>query len=100
MPLRSLVRSPHPARGVLAMRRISIRHIAQRLGLHPITVGRMLLGQQRATPRFRVGLAVLLRLPESALFRDDDRPAPARRGRNCGLSGHYRTTCRSSRGAA
>ena len=97
-PLRS--QAPHPARGVLAMRRISIRRIAGRLGLHPITVGRMLLGQQPATPRFRVGLAVLLRLPESELFREEVRPAPTRRCRNCGISGHYRTTCRSSRGAA
>ena len=61
---------PHPAKGVLAMRRITIRHLARGLDMHEIVVGRMLNGLEPASPRFRAGLSALLDLRERVLYRD------------------------------
>lgn len=64
--------TPHPAKGILAMRRITNRRVDSVLDMNPLFVGRVLNGYDKPTPRFRAGLSALLGLPESALFRDED----------------------------
>lgn len=64
---------PHPAKAVLAMRRITNRRVARTLGKSEHYVGRCLNGRDKPSAEFRRALAALLDLPESELFREDDR---------------------------
>lgn len=61
---------PHPAKGVLAIRRITIRRVASVLGMSEQVVGRMLNGVERPTRRFRSGIAAMLDIGEDLLFSD------------------------------
>ena len=61
---------PQPAKGVLALRRISNRAVARHLQCSETWVGRVLLGQQPPPATFRRALAEMLGLPENELFRD------------------------------
>lgn len=61
--------APHPAKGVIAMRRLTVRRVAAILGMSEQVVGRMLNGVERASPRLRAGLSALLNTAESELFR-------------------------------
>jgi hypothetical protein len=63
---------PHPAKGVLATRRISNRRVARALACSPTWVGRVLNGHVPAPERFRSGLAELLDYPEALLFHDPE----------------------------
>jgi len=65
--------TPEPAKAVLALRRLTNREIALRLGLSELVVGRYLNGWVPASARFRAGLSELLGEPESAPFRGGKR---------------------------
>lgn len=71
------VSKPQPAKGVLALRRISNRDVARELDLSEIWVGRVLNGHAPPPESFRKGLADLLWLPEEQLFRDGSEPVPS-----------------------
>lgn len=62
---------PHPAKGVLALRRITQRELADALGFSYWELGRMLNGIRPATPRFRRGLSEYLDVPQRELFHQD-----------------------------
>jgi transcriptional regulator with XRE-family HTH domain len=62
---------PHPAKGVLAVRRITIRDVAAHLGYSPTYISKALNGWHSPSPRLRAGIAEMVGLPESALFRDE-----------------------------
>ena len=66
---------PQPAKAVLALRRISNRSIARRLGYSEAWVGRVVNGLAPPSERFRRALAALLGLPEALLFRSDNHSA-------------------------
>lgn len=63
---------PHPAKGELAVRRISNRQVAAALELSEQHTGRVLNGFERVSPRFRRKLSKSLGLPANELFHDDD----------------------------
>ncbi len=67
---------PQPARGVIAMRRLSIRAVAKQIGHNEHWVGRVLNGYGRPSPEFRRALSELLGVPESELFHDEFEPRP------------------------
>lgn len=73
----ALGRSPlaHPAKGVLAVRRISQTSVALGYGASPHFVGRVLNGIVNAPPRFRAYVAQLLDLSEGELFYGADQQA-------------------------
>jgi transcriptional regulator with XRE-family HTH domain len=58
----------HPARGVLAQRRITISATARQLGVSEQYLSRALLGHVSPSARIRQGLSELLGLPETELF--------------------------------
>ena len=60
---------PQPAKAEIALRRLTNRAVAQRLGVSEEWVGRVLNGRVPAPERFRHDLAKLLGLPEERLFR-------------------------------
>lgn len=60
---------PQPAKAALAMRRVSNRAIARRLGVSDSWVSRILNGIAPAPAAFRSSLAAMLELPEEELFR-------------------------------
>jgi transcriptional regulator with XRE-family HTH domain len=62
--------TPLPAKGVLAIRRISNRRVARLYGAHEVYIGRVLNGYERPSPRFRAFLSELLDVSESELFQD------------------------------
>ncbi len=62
---------PLPAKAVLVMQRITQRRVAIALGMSELTVGRVLNGYEKPSPRFRAGLAKFLERPERELFRDE-----------------------------
>lgn len=66
----------HPAAGILRIRRITQRRVADALSVDVWSVSRMLNGQQPATPRFRRGLAALLGLSEEELFETSGAGSP------------------------
>lgn len=64
-------RSPaHPAKGRLAVERVTVRQLASVLGMSPSVAGRMLNDLEPASPRFRKGVSEYLHEPEHALFRN------------------------------
>lgn len=62
---------PQPAKGILALRRITNVQVAAAANLSHHYVGRVLNGWQAPSAEFRSAVADLVGLPESALFRDD-----------------------------
>ena len=62
---------PHPAKAVLAARRISVRAVADRLEMNEQHVSRVLNGHAPTSGAFRTRLAVLLDMPEQLLFHAD-----------------------------
>jgi transcriptional regulator with XRE-family HTH domain len=69
---------PHPAKAVLALRRITNRAIAQHLGVSAHYVGRVLNGYVKPSARVRAGLAEYLQVPVAELFRDSTQDLGAR----------------------
>jgi transcriptional regulator with XRE-family HTH domain len=63
----------HPAKGWLAVRRISQRQVAEALGITEGHVSRVLNGHHGSSAHFRSELCRLLKLPESRLFLPEDR---------------------------
>jgi len=65
------------AKGILGVRRITIRRAAATIGVSELFLGRQLNGFDEPTPRVRAGLSALLDLPEDQLFDtpSDRRPA-------------------------
>ncbi len=61
----------HPAKGILAIRRITIRRAAATIGISELVLGRILNGYERPSARVRAGLAALLSLPEAQLFLEE-----------------------------
>ncbi len=59
----------HPAKGRLAVERITVRQLAGILGMSEAVAGRMLNGVIPTSPRFRKGVAAVLRESETVLFR-------------------------------
>ena len=68
---------PHPAKGVLAQRRITNRRVAETLGYSEHYVSRVLNGYMPPSPRFRRDVAGMLDVAESDLFRDEQVEAAA-----------------------
>lgn len=58
----------HPVKGVLAVRRITLKNAAEIVGVHPVLLGRMINRLDKPTPRIRRALAALLQVPEAELF--------------------------------
>jgi transcriptional regulator with XRE-family HTH domain len=79
--MRALTSPPtaQPAKGVFAVRRITIRRAAATIGISELVLGRILNGYERPSARVRAGLAALLSLPEAQLFVEES-PASERRG--------------------
>jgi transcriptional regulator with XRE-family HTH domain len=63
---------PQPAKGHLALARITNADLARRLGCSPTWVGRVLNGYNRPPAKFRRVVAELLSKPESELFFPED----------------------------
>ncbi len=63
---------PQPAKGHLALRRITNRKLARELHFSDHYVGQVLNGYERPSSRFRSSLSAFLGLPESVLFRDEN----------------------------
>ena len=61
---------PHPAKGELAVRRITNRQVAAAYGSSEHFVGRVLNGWQAPPSRFRALVAEMLDAPESDLFHN------------------------------
>jgi DNA-binding XRE family transcriptional regulator len=61
--------APHPAKGELAMRRMTVRHAAQLLGVHEQVLGRILNGREQPSIRIKRDLASLLGVSAKRLFR-------------------------------
>ncbi len=59
---------PHPAKAELALRRISVRAVADRLGMSEQHVSRVLNGRVPASAVVRRRLSQLLGMAEGALF--------------------------------
>lgn len=64
-------RQPQPAKGILALRRITNRQVASSLGCSTAWVGRVLNGHVEPPERFRQALSSLLDTPISELFREE-----------------------------
>jgi DNA transposition AAA+ family ATPase len=62
---------PHPAKAILAERRITLRRTSAEVGLNAHTLGRVLNGYQAAYPALRARLAAFLEVPEADLFHRD-----------------------------
>jgi hypothetical protein len=60
-----------PAKGQLALRRITNRRVAHLYGCSEAFVGRILNGYVRPPLRFRSFLSALLEVPEAQLFHTD-----------------------------
>lgn len=67
----SVVPIPHPAKGLLAARRISVSAIAREYGCSSHFAGRVLNGWTRPPRRFRAFLSQRLGRPEADLFHAD-----------------------------
>jgi hypothetical protein len=69
--LEARVPVPQPAKGVLAIRRITNIEVARSLDppVSPHYVGRVLNGFDQPSPRLRAAVVALTGLPEEALFR-------------------------------
>ena len=63
---------PPPAKGIVALRRIPNRQIADAYQCSPHYVGRVLNGLQPPSTNFRAFLAEYLDLPEAELFGEAD----------------------------
>jgi len=63
--------TPQPARGVLAMQRVTVREVARRAFVSEQYTSRCLNGYQRPSAKFKAAVAAICALPEAALFRDD-----------------------------
>ena len=69
---------PHPVRGAIAQRGMTVRAVACAIGKSVGHTGRCFLGERPTTPAFRRAVAEVLGLPEQELFY----PEPElRRGR-------------------
>ncbi len=64
--------SPHPARAVMAQRRMTIRALAAEVGVNANTLGRVLNGRADPWPALRKKVALALGMPETALFHDPE----------------------------
>lgn len=69
-PLTDVRPVPHPAKGELAVRRISNRDVARGYGCSEHYVGRVLNGFSAPSTGFRAYLAELLEADEADLFHD------------------------------
>jgi hypothetical protein len=67
--------STQPAKGYLAVERISNRRVARLGRFSEHYVSRVLNGHEPPSPRFRAFVAELLGRPEQELFRPRDRAA-------------------------
>lgn len=67
----SAAAQPVPAKGILAMRRITNRAVADGYGASELWVGRVLNGREPPSRRFRAWLADYLDADESELFDSD-----------------------------
>lgn len=65
-----VVPRPQPVRAVLADRRITVKALAQSVGVNPHSLGRIVNGYNEPWPALRRRIAETLELPEAALFRD------------------------------
>jgi transcriptional regulator with XRE-family HTH domain len=73
------VPDPQPARLVLLERGVTIRSVADYLGMTEDHLGRVLNGYHPVSMKVRQGVAKLLGLPEAELWRPPDPPRPPRR---------------------
>jgi transcriptional regulator with XRE-family HTH domain len=64
---------PQPAKGYLAVARITNTDLARRLGCSQTWVGRVLNGYNRPPARFRQVVGELLGKPEAELFLPENR---------------------------
>lgn len=62
---------PHPAKAVLAGRRILIREAAEAVRVNPNTLGRVLNGYEHPWPALRRRLSDYLELEEIELFKSE-----------------------------
>jgi transcriptional regulator with XRE-family HTH domain len=67
------VPQPHPIKGVLADRRITLVELASPARCNRGTLGRVVNGYQEPWPALRERLAAYLDLPEEDLFNEPDR---------------------------
>jgi transcriptional regulator with XRE-family HTH domain len=68
-----LIPVPHPAKGILAARRLALTTTAEAVGCNAHTFGRVLNGYVTPWPALRRKLAEFLKLPEEELFRTEAR---------------------------
>lgn len=61
---------PHPAKAVLADRRLTIASLSEQIGVNHHSLGRVLNGYVAPWPALRHRIAEALDLPEAALFRE------------------------------
>jgi hypothetical protein len=66
----------HPAKGALAMARISNSAVAREKGFSEHYVSRCLNGWEKPSPRFRRAVAEMLGTPESELFFRNELSCP------------------------
>ena len=66
-----LTPEPQPAKGILALLRITNRQVADHLNVSPEWVGRVLNGYVKPPKRFKAAVADLTDTPEADLFRSD-----------------------------
>lgn len=64
--------TPQPAKAVLALRRISNRALAERVGVTDLWIGRVLNGRYRPSRELAERIAVVLDEPVEELFRPED----------------------------
>jgi transcriptional regulator with XRE-family HTH domain len=67
------VLAQHPIYGLIRMRGLTIRQLAEVIGMNELVASRMMRGLEPASPRFRRSVAAYLELPEKVLFADDAR---------------------------
>lgn len=65
-----LLFAAHPAKGILAVRRLTQRDVAAGIGCNPTYLCSVLNGERRASAAFQSRLAQYLGLPASELFVD------------------------------
>ena len=64
--------TPHPAKAILALRRITQRRVARALDVSHHYVGRCLNGHDKPSAKFKAGLAALLDMNVEELFHPDE----------------------------
>lgn len=66
--------APHPVRGIMACRRITVRQMARDLGYSESYSHALIQGHWRLTREFVTAVSDYLGEPPSALFRPDELP--------------------------